>query len=156
FALEEVRKAAVAGLTPEEWKRAQEEFQSRARAYLEGDQARLNTKQELEFQQQIAQFAKARGIAPSEAMALGGGLLQFSEGQQDVGALMSRYGKVFKTLERAPTPVAQLLPQMSRIVSQGFSPEEAAQALELMSEAIPGEEETGVENALKALTKLRT
>ncbi len=150
FTLAQVDKAQAAGLKPEEWRKAQEEFQSRAGAYLEGDQARMNQQQGEEYQQKIAEFAKARGIAPSEAMALGGGLLQFSEGQQDPAELMKRYGKVFKTLERAPTPVAQLLPQMSRVMSQGFSPEEAAQALAIMSEAMPGEEETGVENALKA------
>src|SRR4051794_9100909 len=150
FTLEQVARAQAAGLKPEEWVKAQEEFQSRAGAYLEGDQARLDQGQGAEFQQQIASFAKARGIVPSEAMALGGGLLQFSEGQQDPKELMERYERVFKTLERAPTPVAQLLPQMSRVMSQGFSPEEAAQALAIMSEAMPGEEETGVENALKA------
>jgi hypothetical protein len=151
FALGQVQAAARANLKPEEWVKFQEEFQSRAGAYLEGDQQRLDARQAEEYQAQIAEFAKARGIAPSEAAGLGGGLLQFSQGPQDVQSLMDRYGKVFKTLERAPTPVAQLLPQMSRIMSRGFSPEEAAQSLAIMSEAMPGEEETGVENALKAI-----
>jgi hypothetical protein len=74
---------------------------------------------------------------------------------QDPAKLMERYGKVFKTLERAPTPVVQLLPYMSRIMAQGFSPEEAAQSLAIMSEAMPGEEETGVENALKAFREVQ-
>src|SRR6516225_3651251 len=68
---------------------------------------------------------------------------------------MARYGKLFKTLERAPTPVNQLLPHMSRIMSQGFSPEEAAQALAITSEAMPGEEEVGVEAAMRAITNAR-
>jgi hypothetical protein len=158
FTVEQVRAGARAGLTPQEWTRAQEEFQSRAGAYIgkdAGDQGRLDDKQGEEYQQQIAAFAKARGINPSEAMGLGGGLLQFSEGKQDVKGLMSRYGKVFKTLERAPTPVAQLLPQMSRLMGQGFSPEEAAQALAIQSEANPGEEQTFVTSALKAVTDAR-
>src|SRR5262245_47377008 len=41
FTVEEAWKAAAAGLMPDEWRKAQEEFQSRAGAYLEGDQARL-------------------------------------------------------------------------------------------------------------------
>jgi hypothetical protein len=155
FTLEEAQKAAASGLTPQEWVKAQEEFQSGAGAYLEGDQARATQQQGEDYQARIAAFAKARGIAPSEAMPLGGGLLQFSEGQQTPEKLMERYGRVFKTLERAPTPVSQLLPQMSRIMSQGFAPEEAAQALAIMSEAMPGEEQTGVENTLKALTEAR-
>jgi hypothetical protein len=155
FTLQQVQEGAKAGLTPQEWIKAQEEFQSRAGAYVgkdAGDQMRLNDQEGAEYQQKIAAFAKARGISPDEAMGLGGGLLQFSEGKQNVGDLMGRYGKVFKTLERAPTPVKQLLPQMSRVMAQGFSPEEAAQALAITSEAMPGEEETGVENAMKAIT----
>jgi hypothetical protein len=153
--LEQVSQAQQAGLMPEAWRKAQEEFQSRAGAYLEGNQARLTRAQGREYQARIAAFAQARGITPSEAMALGGGLLQFSEGPQDVQGLMARYGKLFKTLERAPTPVNQLLPQMSRIMSQGFSPEEAAQALAITSEAMPGEEEVGVEAAMRAITNAR-
>ena len=155
FTLQQVEQAPAAGLKPEEWRAAQEEFQSRAGAYLEGDQARLDQEEGKDYQQKIAAFAKARGVGQPEAMALGGGLLQFSEGKQNVGDLMARYGRVFKTLERAPTPVSHLLPQMSRVMSQGFSPEEASRALAIMSQTVPGEEETGVENTLKALTDAR-
>jgi len=103
------------------------------------------------YQQKIAEFSKARGINASDAAQLGGGLLQFSQGPQKEEDLESRFGKVFKTLERAPTPVAQLLPQMSRVMAQGASPEEASEMLAIMSEAMPGEEETGVTNTLKAI-----
>jgi len=159
FALSEVKAAAQARLTPKEWKRFQKQFQTYGGAYLEGDQARfvqrgeVSAKEQAEqYQAQIAEFAKARRINGEAAAQLGGGLLQFSEGPQKTEDLMSRYGKVFKTLERAPTPVAQLLPQLTRVMAQGASPEEAAQLLALMSEATPGEEETGVTNTIKAIT----
>jgi hypothetical protein len=44
FALGQVQAAARANLKPEEWVKFQEEFQSRAGAYLEGDQQRLNAR----------------------------------------------------------------------------------------------------------------
>jgi hypothetical protein len=159
FTVEQVEAATRASLSPEEWKGFQEQFQSYGGAYLEGDQARFvdrgnvtAARQAEEYQQKIAEFAKARGINANEAAQLGGGLLQFSEGPQTTKDLMSRYGKVFKTLERAPTPVSQLLPQMSRVMAQGASPEEAAQLLALASEFMPGEEETAVTNTIKAIT----
>jgi hypothetical protein len=105
-----------------------------------------------QYQQKIAEFAKARGIPADQIAQLGGALLQFSEGPQTTEDLMSRLGKVYKTLERAPTPVPELLPQMSRVMAQGSSPEEASQMLAIMSEAMPHEEETGVINTIKAIT----
>ncbi len=163
FTVSEASKAAKASLTPQEWRTFQEQFQSYGGAYLEGDQSKfvdrqINGKkvtaaeQGEQYQQQIAEFAKARGIPAQEIAQLGGALLQFSEGPQTNEGLMSQLGKVYKTLERAPTPVAQLMPQMSRIMAQGASAEEASQMLAIMSEAMPGEEETGVTNTLKAIT----
>jgi hypothetical protein len=163
FTVSEAKKAAAASLTPQEWRSFQEQFQSFGGAYLEGDQARFKDRmiggkqvsageQAEQYQQQIAEFAKARGIPANEIAQLGGALLQFSEGPQTTEGLMSRLGKVYKTLERAPTPVSQLMPQMSRVMAQGASAEEASQMLAIMSEAMPGEEETGVTNTIKAIT----
>ena len=161
FVVGEVAAAVSASLKPEEWGSFQKSFQSYGGAYLEGDQARFKDRdgvkaaeQSEKYQKAIAEFAKARDVSPDEAARLGGGLLQFSEGPQTVGDLKSRYGKVFKTLERAPTPVKQLLPQMSSLMAQGLAPEEAAKSLALMSEATPGEEGTRVENALRAITNI--
>jgi len=155
FSLAAVHEATASGPSPEEWHRAREEFESRAGARLKGSQGGLSQQQLQTYQEQIAEFAEARGIAPAEAMAMGGSLLRFSDGPQDVNQLLDRYGKVFQTLERAPSPVSQLLSQLNRVVSQGFSPEEAAQALAILSEAMPGEEGLGVENTFKALTNAR-
>jgi hypothetical protein len=159
FTVNESRKAFQVSLTPQEWKTFQEQFQSFGGAYLEGDQARFQDRegksaqtQGEEYQQKIAEFAKSRGIPAADIAQLGGALLQFSEGPQTTEDLMSKLGKVYKTLERAPTPVAQLLPQMSRVMAQGASAEEASQMLAIMSEAMPGEEETGVTNTIKAIT----
>ena len=41
---------------------------------------------------------------------------------------------------------------MSRVMAQGASAEEASQMLAIMSEAMPGEEEIGVTNTIKAIT----
>ena len=134
FTLEQTQKAAAASLRPEEWTKFQELFQSYGGAYTEGDQNRFierggvsAEKQAEQYQAHIAEFAKARGIAPAEAAQLGGGLLQFSEGPQKLEDLEARFGKVFKTLERAPTLVSQLMPQMSRVMAQGASPRRGSQ-----------------------------
>ncbi len=162
FTLNEVKSAAAARLMPQEWKSFQEQFQSYGGAYLEGDQARFKDnasgsagQQAQKYQQQIAEFAKARGISADEAAQLGGGLLQFSEGPQTTEGLISRFGKVFRAPELSATPVSHLLPEMTRVMAQGASPEEAAQLLGLMSEAMPGKEETGILNTLKAITSAR-
>lgn len=158
FTVQQVQAARAAKLLPQEWIKFQEQFQSYGGAYIEGAQSRFidrgdvgASQQAEQYQQKIAEFAKARGIAPNEAAQLAGGLLQFSKGPQTVEDLTDRFGKVFKTLERAPTPVPELMPQMSRVMAMGASPEDAAQMIALMSEAMPHEEETGVRRALKAI-----
>ena len=163
FTVKESEKAFAASLKPQEWRSFQEQFQSYGGAYLEGDQARFvdkeingkkvtDAEQGEQYQQKIAEFAKARGIPADEIAQLGGALLQFSDGPQDVETLMSQLGKVYKTLERAPTPLAKLMPAMSRVMAQSASPEEASRMLAIMSEAMPHEEETGVIKTLKAIT----
>jgi hypothetical protein len=160
FTLEQTQKAAAAKLKPEEWIKFQEQFQSYGGAYIEGDQSRFRERggvsaaqQAEQYQQKLAEFAKARGLAPDEAAQLAGGLLQFSKGPQTVEGLTGRFGQVFKTLERAPTPVPELMPQMSRVMAMGASPEEAAQLLAIQSEANPHEEEVHVRAALKAINE---
>jgi hypothetical protein len=153
FTPAEVQEAVSLGLSPKEWRKAQAEFQARVGTHFEGSQAGLSQQQLQTYRQQIVEFAKARGIAPDEAM--GGNLLQFSEGPQDVNQLPDRYGRVLQTLESAPAPASHLLPQLNRVMSRGFSPEEEAQAQATMSEAMPGDEEVGIENIFKALTNAR-
>jgi hypothetical protein len=111
-----------------------------------------NTEQADEYQQKIAEFAKARGIPAAQIVQLGGALLQFAEGPQTPEQMMEQLGRVYKTLGRAPTPVSQLMPQMPGVMAQGASAEEAAQMLAIMAEAMAGEEETGVTNTIKAIT----
>jgi hypothetical protein len=162
FTVAEAQKAAQAGLTPQEWRQFQEQFQSYGGAYIEGSQSRFmkevggqkvaDTEAAEKYQAQIAAFAKARGIAPNEIAQLGGALLQFEGGPTTPEAMMAKLGSVYKTLERAPIPVAELMPAMSHVMAQGASAEEAAEMLAIMSEAMPHEEETGVVNALKAIT----
>ena len=144
FTVEAVRKGAKAFLTPQEWRTFQEQFQSFSGAYLNRDQARLTehggvsvAAQAERFQQDSAEFSKARGIVGLETAQPGGRLLQFSESPQTVEDLECRFGEVLKILKRVPTPVAQLMPQMSRGIAQCTSSEEAAQMLRIMSEAIP-------------------
>jgi len=151
FTVQQAKEAEAAGLRPEQWARFQEQFQSYAGAYLEGDQQKMSASEAVKYQQQLAAFATARGINPAEIAQLGGGILQFATGEMTADQAMAAVGRQFKTLERAPTPVAQLLPQMTRIMAQGATGEEASQLLGIMSEAMPGEENTGVENTLKAL-----
>lgn len=151
FTSDQARAAEQAGLKPEEWVKFQENFQSYAGAYLEGDQRKLSDGDAVKYQQRLATFAKARGIPADQVAQLGGGILQFSPGMTTADDAMAALGRQFKTLERAPTPVSQLLPQMTRIMAQGASGEDTSQLLGIMSEAMPGEEGTGVENTLKAI-----
>jgi hypothetical protein len=155
FALGQVRAATKANLTPVERLGFQKQFQSYAGAYFEDDQQRLDKRQVEEYKQKITKFAKAQGISAEEAVQLGGDLLQFNIGPQETQALLDRCGKVFKAVESALTSVWRLLPQMPWVTSQGFTPEKTSKMLGIMSEAMPGKEETGVMNALKALTNVR-
>jgi hypothetical protein len=142
-----------------------EEFEKRAEAHATKSgmtkgqamtmlqkQTIASTEQADEYQQKIAEFGKARGIPAAEIAQLGGALLQFSEGPQTPEQMMEQLGKVYHTLERARTPVSQLMPQMPCVMAQGASAEEAAQMLAIMSEAMAGEEETGVTNTINAIT----
>lgn len=153
FTVNQARAAQSASLRPEEWVKFQEEFQSYAGAYLEGDQRKMTDAQAEDYQKRLAQFAKARGISPDQAAQLGGGVLQFAEGPINSDEAMNRFGRAFKTLERAPTPVNQLLPAMTKVMAQGADSDAAAQLLALASEFSPGEEETSVTNTLKAINK---
>jgi len=165
FTLQQAQMATKASLTPEEWRGFQEQFQSYGGAYLEGDQSRFKDrevggkkvsaeKQAEEYQAKLAEFSKARGTQPTDIAELGGALLQFSKGPQEVGQLEDRLGKIFTTLERAPTPVPQLIPQMTRVMSQGGTPEEAAELIAIQSEANKGEEEVHTRAPLMQLSKL--
>src|SRR5262249_18480358 len=104
------------------------------------------------YQTQSAGFATDRGRHGAESAQLGGALLQFEQGPTTPEEMMAKLGKVYKPLERAPTPVAELMPAMSRVMAQGATAEEAAEMLAVMSEAMPHEEETGVVSTLKAIT----
>jgi len=153
FTVKQARAAEGASLKPEEWVKFQESFQSYAGAYIEGDQRKMNDGQAEDYQKRLAQFAKARGISADQAGQLGGGILQFANGPIDTNQAMAQFGRAFKTLERATTPVPQLLPQMSRIMSRGASSDEAAQLLNLASGINPGEEGTTVDATLRAINK---
>lgn len=150
-----------------ERKETAEEFQARVKAMAtekgisETEAAKMTAPQTLsaeaqaeQYQQKIAEFGKARNFSARDTGEIAGGLLQFSEGPQKVEDLTARFGRVFKTLERAPTQVAQLIPQMGRVMSQGASPEEAAQLIAIQSEANKGEEEVHVRQPLKKLDEL--
>lgn len=156
FTVKQARAAEAASLTPDEWVKFQEQFQSYAGAFISGDQAKLTDAQAEDYQKRLAQFAKARGLSPDQAAQLGGGVLQFAEGPINVDEAMKRFGRAFATLERSPTPVPQLLPQMTRVMAQGADSDQAAQLLSLMSLGMPGEEETGVTNVIKAIDRALT
>jgi hypothetical protein len=155
FAIEEIEKATAARLLPQEWKGFQEEFQSYAGAQLEGPDRKLNEKQAEEYQQRVAEFMKFEGVQPQIGVELAGTLLETSKGPQDVDQLMSRYGRVYEALKKSRTPVEQLLPQMSRVTAYGIKPEEAAELLSVIAPAMHREEQTGVENTIKALRELK-
>lgn len=156
FTLSEVNKAKAANLTPEEWRTFQAGFQSYAGAQLEGPGAKLNAQQAEDYQAQIAHFMKAEGVDPRLGAELGGTLLEQSKGPRNVKDLMGEYAKTYEVLKKSRTPVQQLLPQVSRITAYDVSPEEAAKLLSVIAPAMPGEEQTGIENTFKAIRELET
>jgi hypothetical protein len=155
FTVEQAKQAAAAALTPERWKEFQEQFQSYAGAQLEGPQAKLTPEQSQQYQQKVAEFAQARGIQPGQTAELAGSLLEYANGPQDVNKLMASFGRTFQTLEKSRTPVARLLPQMSRIMAYGTTAEEASQLLSVIAPAMPNQEQTGIENTFKAIRNLK-
>lgn len=154
FTVEQAKQAEAAGVTPDQWRTFQEVFQSYGGASLDaGPDQKMNAAEATKYQQQLAHLAQARGINPAEIAQMGAGVLQFAKGPMTADEAMAELGRQYKVLERAPTPVPQLMPQMTRVESQGLSGAEAAELLNVMSFAMPGEEQTGVENTLKALNK---
>ena len=98
FTVAEAREGESGSLMPQEWRQFQEQFQIYGGAYIEGEQNRFVEEREgkdgkketvrpsskaEEYQQNLAEFAKARGIPAAEIAQLGGALLQFSEGPQN-------------------------------------------------------------------------
>jgi len=150
FTAQQAKQAGAANLGVDEWVKFQESFQSFGGAFIEklkgGEQAQLS------YQQKAAEFAKARGAPPAQIAELAGAVLEFSPGELTSDEALAQIGKVYGTLERSRTPVAQLLPQLPRLMAQGSSATDAAQLLTLASSFAPGEEGTYVENTLKALT----
>ena len=99
---------------------------------------------------------KAEGVDPRLGAELGGTLLEQSKGPRNVKDLMNEYGKTYEVLKKSRTPVQQLLPQVSRITAYDVSPVEAAELLSVIAPAMPGEEQTGIENTFKAIRELET
>ena len=155
FVLSEVEKANKAGLTPTKWREFQEQFQSYGGAQNEGPDAKLNPEQAEEYQQKIAAFMTARGVAPAQGAQLGGALLTNAKGPQGVDKLMAQFGRVYQTLEKAQTPVPDLLPKFQEVIATGLLPEEAAQALAIVAPASPGEESTSVVAAATMIRKMK-
>ena len=98
---------------------------------------------------------KARGFPASEGAELASALLADSKGPQDVDKLMDRFGKTYATLEKSRTPVPQLLPQMTRVMSHGITAEQAAQMLAVVAPASPHEEGVAVEAAFRAIDQIK-
>lgn len=155
FVLSEVDKANKAGLMPQQWRQFQEQFQSYAGAQIEGPNAKLSPADAEAYQQKISAFMVARGVEPSLGASLGGALLTNAKGPQTVDKMMAQFGRVYQTLEKAQTPVPQLLPQFQETMAVGLSPEEAAQAMAIVGPAGPGQEATSVLGAAKAIRKMK-
>jgi hypothetical protein len=68
FTVEEAKKAAATSLTPQEWRRFQEQFQSYGGAYIEGEQSRFQRKEtDAEFQKRAAEFAQKNKMTLAQA-----------------------------------------------------------------------------------------
>ena len=155
FAVGEATRAAQAGLTPREWTQFQKQFQSYAGARLEGPGAKLTADQAEQYRQKVAAFMKARGVNPAEGAELAGSLLEYSKGPQSVDGLMDKFGKTYQTLEKARTPVPELVPQLARVMAHGVDSAQAAQMLSMVAPASPHEKGVAVEAAFRSIDEMK-
>jgi hypothetical protein len=152
FTLQEAQTAASANLTPDQWAQFRDSFLSTASNYVQGPNAKMSAADAEEYQKSLAEYAMQHKVASGEMAAFGGGLLGQLEGPTTAAEMKARAGKVFATLEASSAPVARLLPNMTRVMAQGVSAEDAAVSLAGMPEIAPQEEGT---HLLRVMAEVR-
>jgi hypothetical protein len=150
FTTEQIQKAASVNLKPAEMTAFQDTFLSKASNYVgTGPSSKMSDAESSKFQASMAEYAKLHGVSMPEMADFAGSLLAQAKGPQT-----SQAGKVFATLEASSAKVGHLLPGMTRVMAQGFKPEEAAPILAQMPEIAPEEESTHLLRLVAEVRKL--
>lgn len=156
FTAEQIKTAAKAGLTPQEWTQAQEAFLNPAGAQI-GDHvgAKMTDEQAQEFQIRLARLSKSKGISPAVGMEFGASILEQSKGPLTPDQAMAQVNPALKILQEGRIELSRGLPMMSQIMSHGIPANQAATLLSTTAMAAPGQETTTVEGSLRALEEMR-
>jgi hypothetical protein len=153
FTVEQAQLAEKANLKPEQLKEFREAFLSRASNYVgKGPNAKLTDEEGEQVVQSAAEYAAQHGVSQSEMGGFIGGLLAQKRGKTTAAEMKAEAGKVFATLEASSAPVAHLLPAMTRVQAQGFSPAGAASLIAQLPEIRPEEEAS---SALRVASEVR-
>lgn len=152
----QAEQGAAAALTGPEWKDVQEKFQAQAGAYIgNAPGSKLSATQAIGVQQRVGEFAKARGIAPGEAMALMGTVVQEAAPGTTPEEMLSKFGSLFQVAEKAVGATAPQLAKIQELTGSGFESGEAARAANIFAVGAQGEEATYAMIARRALDDVR-
>ena len=100
WTVEQTRVAATAIVTPQEWIEFQEQFQSYAGSYLEGNHQRQDGKRAMEYQERIAEFSKARSTHSEKAAQLLALTSKAMSGKEETGVTNTLEALTIAKLER--------------------------------------------------------
>jgi hypothetical protein len=163
FTIQEATKAQQFHLTPQEYRDFRAQFMNYAGAQLGTGEngavapgAKLTTEQGEQYAGRIAELMKASGVSPAVGAELAGSLLENKQGPQNVDELIKELSRTFNVLEKGRVPLAQALPQLSRIMAYGVSATDAAKMFSIAAPAALGEEGMSVEAAMRSIQEMKS
>lgn len=158
FTMEQIRKAEEAGLTPQQWFKAQEEFLNPAGAQIgNGPGAKMTDAQAQEFEKRVGRLtaAKLGGDNAGLGMGFAGSILQQSRGPLTPEQAMAQFNPAFEVLQKGSIDLRRAMPMMSQVMAHGIGATDAATLLNIVGPAAPGEEVASAEGALRAIEEMR-
>lgn len=155
FTVDTAMKAAAAGLTPDQGKNFEKQFQGFSGQFI-GEGKKFSAAQGDELGQRAASFMNVRGIDASQGGAIFGEILQQATGKESTDELMKRFGQAYVVLEQAKGDPGQLLGQMGQVTAQGVDVQTSAKLMRAMAQRDPGEAGTSARATLRGLASLRT
>lgn len=158
FTMEQAAQAEKAGLTPQQWFRAQEDFLNPAAAQIgNGPGAKMNDAQAQEFETRVARLtaSKLGGDNAGVGMGFAGAILQQSKGPLTPDQAMAQFNPAFEVLQKGSIDLRRAMPMMSQVMAHDISPTNAAELLNVVAPAAPNEELTSAEGALRAIEEMR-
>lgn len=155
FTVDEAMRAAEAGLTPQQGKAFQGQFQGFAGQFM-GEGKKFSKAQGEALGQRAAAFMNVRGIEPSQGGAIFGEILQQATGEESTDELMEKFGKAYVMIEQAKGDPGPLLGQIGQVTAQGVDVLTGAKLMRAMAQRDPGDAGTHARAALRGLSSIRT